>query len=53
MNLIVYILLDLNNVGVKIDEEDQAILLVYSLLPSYENFVDINESKIYGLYWEG
>lgn len=40
MNLIIYILLDLSNIGVKINEEDRAILLVYSLLPSYENFID-------------
>ena len=34
------IILDLNNLGVKIDEEDQAIILLSSLPKIYEHFVD-------------
>ncbi|KAL3623657.1 hypothetical protein CASFOL_032473 [Castilleja foliolosa] len=39
------ILLDLNAVGVKIDEEDQAIILLSSLPKSYEHIVD---TMLYG-----
>ena len=34
------IILDLNGIGVKIEEEDQAILLLNSLPKDYEYFVD-------------
>ena len=34
------VVLDLSNLDVKIDDEDQAVLLLCTLPPSYENFVD-------------
>ena len=39
------ILLDLKNIDVRIDEEDQALILLCSLPPSFENFVN---SLLYG-----
>ena len=34
------ILMDLKNIDVRIDEEDQALILLYSLSPSFKNFVN-------------
>ena len=34
------ILKDLKNIDVRIDEEDQSLILLYSLPPSFENFVN-------------
>ena len=34
------IILELNNIGVRIDEEDQGIILLSSLPKSFEHFVD-------------
>jgi len=39
------ILMDLKNINVRIDEEDQALILLCSLSPSFENFVN---SLLYG-----
>ena len=39
------ILMDLKIIDVKINEEDQALILLYSLPPSFENFVN---SMLYG-----
>ena len=35
-----FILLDLRNLDVKIDDEDAALILLVSLPSSYENFVE-------------
>ncbi len=35
-----HIVMDLANVDVNIDDEDQALLLLCSLLESYESFID-------------
>ena len=37
--------MDLKNIDVRIDEEDQALILLYSLPNSFENFVN---SMLYG-----
>ena len=34
------ILMDLKNINARIDEEDQALILLCSLPPSFENFID-------------
>ena len=39
------ILMNLKIIDVKINEEDQALILLYSLPPSFENFVN---SMLYG-----
>ncbi len=39
------VMLDLNNIGEKIKDEDRALVLLCSLLQSYDNFVD---TMLYG-----
>ena len=45
MDELTSIIIDLDNVDVKIEDEDQALLLLYSLPPSFKNF---RETFIYG-----
>lgn len=33
-------ILNLRNISVSIDDEDHVLILLYSLLPFYENFID-------------
>lgn len=44
------ILVDLKNVKVKFDEEDDALVLLCSFLPSYKNFISSFVIKKYILF---